>query len=207
MRYQGRITIWNDDKGFGFITPNGGSDKVFLHISAFSSRQRRPVGNEIVTYELAVDGKGRPQAKLVAFVGERLAPPKPAGRSNIPPLFAVGFLLVVIATVMGGRLPAAVLGLYFVASIVSFFAYAFDKSAAQRNQWRTQESTLHLFALIGGWPGALAAQRLLRHKSAKTSFQAVFWGTVVLNCGAFYWLLTPNGGQWIQSVLRHSFST
>lgn len=204
MRYQGRITTWKDDKGFGFITPNGGGEKVFLHISSFSNRQRRPEGNELVTYELSVDGKGRPQAKSAAFVGERPAPSKATGQSNIPPLFAVCFLLFVIAIVIGGRIPAAILGLYLVASIVSFFAYAFDKSAAQRNQWRTQESTLHLFALIGGWPGALAAQRLLRHKSAKTSFQAVFWGTVILNCGALAWLLSPTGGQWIQSVLRHS---
>jgi uncharacterized membrane protein YsdA (DUF1294 family)/cold shock CspA family protein len=195
MRYQGRITTWRDDKGFGFITPNGGSDQVFLHISSFSSRQRRPEGNELVTYELAVDGKGRPQAKSSAFVGERPAPSKATGQSNIPPLFAVCFLLFVIATVLGGRLPASVLALYLVASIVSFFAYAFDKSAAQRNQWRTQESTLHLFALIGGWPGALAAQRLLRHKSAKTSFQAIFWITVVLNCGALGWLLSSSGAR------------
>jgi len=84
---------------------------------------------------------------------------------------------------------------------VAFFAYAFDKSAALRNQWRTQESTLHLFALVGGWPGALAAQRLLRHKSAKASFQATFWVTVVLNCGALGWLFSPSGARTLQSVL------
>jgi uncharacterized membrane protein YsdA (DUF1294 family)/cold shock CspA family protein len=203
MRYQGRITIWNDDKGFGFVTPNGSSDKVFIHISAFSNRQHRPEGNELVTYELAVDGKGRTQAKSAAFVGDRLAQTKPVGRSSIPPLFAACFLLFVIATVIGGRIPAVVLGGYLVASLVTFLAYAFDKSAAQRNQWRTQENTLHLFALIGGWPGALAAQRLLRHKSAKMSFLAAFWATVILNCGALAWLLTSTGSQWIQSVLHH----
>lgn len=200
MRYKGRITTWRDDKGFGFITPNGGGDQVFLHISSFSNRQRRPEGNELVTYELTVDIKGRPQAKSVAFVGEQAAPSKATGRSNIPTLFAVCFLLFVIAAVIGGRLPASVLALYLVASIVSFFAYAFDKSAARQNQWRTQESTLHLFALIGGWPGALAAQRLLRHKSAKTSFQAIFWITVVLNCGALGWLLSSSGSKMLHFV-------
>ena len=200
MRYQGRITTWRDDKGFGFITPNGGGDQIFLHISSFSNRQRRPEGNELVTYELTVDGKRRPQAKSVAFVGDRPAPSKATGQSNIPTLFAVCFLLFVIAAVIGGRLPASVLALYLVASIVSFFAYAFDKSAARQNQWRTQEGTLHLFALIGGWPGALAAQRLLRHKSAKTSFQAIFWITVVLNCGALGWLLSSSGSKMLHFV-------
>jgi len=201
MRYQGRITKWKDDKGFGFITPNGGSEQVFVHISSFSNRQRRPEGNEIVTYELKVDAKGRAQANTVAFVGERPTPSAPPGRSNFPPVFAVCFLVFVVVAVVAGRLPIAVLALYLVASLVAFFAYAFDKSAALRNQWRTQESTLHLFALLGGWPGALAAQRLLRHKSAKASFQATFWVTVVLNCGALGWLFLPSGARALQSVL------
>lgn len=201
MRYQGRITTWKDDKGFGFITPNGGGEQIFVHINSFSSRQRRPEGNELVTYELTVDGKGRSQAKTVAFVGRRPTPPKAPGRSNLPPIFAVCFLVFLVGAVAAGRLPSTVLVLYTIASIVAFFVYAFDKSAALRNQWRTQESTLHLFALLGGWPGALGAQRLLRHKSAKASFQATFWVTVVLNCGALGWLLSPSGTKTLNSLL------
>ena len=116
-------------------------------------------------------------------------------------LFAFCFLLLVAGAVFAGRLPVVVLGLYLVANLVAFFAYAVDKSAAQRNQWRTQESTLHLFGLVGGWPGALAAQRLLRHKSAKASFQFTFWITIVLNCGALGWLLSPSGARALQSLL------
>ena len=201
MRYQGQITTWKDDRGFGFITPNGGGEPVFVHINSFSNRQRRPEGNELVTYELTVDIKGRCQAKTVAFVGERLAQPKAPGRSNFPPIFAICFLAFVVGAVISGRLPSALLALYTITSIIAFLAYAFDKSAALRNQWRTQESTLHLFALLGGWPGALAAQRLLRHKSAKTSFQAMFWITVVLNCGALGWLLSPTGNRTLKSLL------
>lgn len=201
MRNQGRITTWKDDKGFGFITPKGGGEQVFVHISAFSSRQRRPEGNEFVTYELTVDGKGRSQAKAVAFVGERAkSRTSSPGRGKFVPIFAVCFLIFVVAMVFSGRLPIVVLGLYLAASVVAFLTYAFDKSAAIQNQWRTQESTLHLFALLGGWPGALAAQRLLRHKSAKASFQFTFWVTVVLNCGALGWLLSPSGASALHSV-------
>jgi uncharacterized membrane protein YsdA (DUF1294 family)/cold shock CspA family protein len=201
MRYQGRITTWNDDKGFGFITPHGGGERVFVHISAFTNRQRRPSGSEIVTYDLKVDGKRRTQANTVAFVGEQATASIRATRSNIPPIFAFCFLFFVAAASFSGRLPIAVLLLYLVSSIVAFLAYAFDKSSALRGEWRTQESTLHLFALIGGWPGALAAQRLLRHKSAKTSFQTVFWVTVGLNCGALGWLLSPSGAIKLHSLL------
>ena len=35
MRVKGKITKWNDDKGFGFIKPNAGGNQTFLHISAF----------------------------------------------------------------------------------------------------------------------------------------------------------------------------
>ena len=203
MRCQGRITTWKDDKGFGFITPNGGVSQIFVHINSFSNRQRRPAGNEIVTYELKVDGKGRAQASAVAFVGEQVVPKSSSsfGYSSIPLLFACGFLIFVAASVFAGKLPKAVLALYLVASVIAFFAYAIDKSAALNNRWRTQESTLHLFALFGGWPGALVAQRFIRHKSKKISFQAVFWGTVFLNCGVLGWLFTSTGATMLRSIL------
>lgn len=201
MRYQGKISNWKDDQGFGFITPNSGGKQVFVHIRSFSNRQRRPAGNEIVTYELKTDANGRSHAESVAFVGERMPAATSSERSNILPILTFVFLVFVAGAVFSGKLPFAVLGLYLVASTIAFGAYALDKSAARNNQWRTQESTLHLFALAGGWPGALAAQRLLRHKSRKQSFQVVFWITVTLNCGALGWLFTPSGTETLYSIL------
>ena len=40
--------------------------------------------------------------------------------------------------------------------------------------------------LLGGWPGALLAQQLLRHKTKKTSYQGVFWLIVLVH--QVYWL-------------------
>jgi uncharacterized membrane protein YsdA (DUF1294 family) len=88
-----------------------------------------------------------------------------------------------------GKLPIAVVVLYFAASAATFVAYAIDKSAATRDTWRIRESTLHLLAVIGGWPGALVAQQALRHKSRKPSFRTTFWFTVLLNCAGLAWLL------------------
>jgi uncharacterized membrane protein YsdA (DUF1294 family)/cold shock CspA family protein len=201
MRFQGRITSWMDNKGFGFITPNGGGKHVFVHISAFANRQRRPEGDELVTYELTVDEKGRRQAMQVAFVGE---PTRGDGKSILtwlPTLFTAGFLAFLAAMVMAGRLPMAVLGSYVTASIVAFLAYRIDKSAAENDRWRIAENTLHTFGLLGGWPGALAAQRMFRHKSSKASFQGMFWVTVVLNCCALGWLLTASGSAALRAVL------
>lgn len=200
MRYQGKITTWKDDKGFGFITPNADGKQVFVHINSFSNRQRRPVGNESVTYELKVDAKGRAQAENVTFAGERIPSPGPPGRSNIPLSLAALFLAFVAGATFAGKLPLAVLGLYLAASAVAFIAYALDKAAAKSDRWRTHESTLHLFGLMGGWPGALAAQRLLRHKWKKASFQVVFWATVILNCAALGWLLSSSGVGTLRSI-------
>lgn len=193
MRYQGKISSWKDEQGFGFITPNGGGERVFVHIQSFSNRHRRPAGNDIVTYALRRDANGRPQADEVGFVDKRAPTSAPPGRGSVSLGFAAAFLLFVAGSALAGRLPMPLLGWHLMASLVAFAAYAFDKFAARNDRWRTRESTLHLFALVGGWPGALAAQRLLRHKSSKRSFQIGFWVTVVLNCGALAWLLTSAG--------------
>lgn len=71
--------------------------------------------------------------------------------------------------------------LYAVLSAITFILYAIDKSAARRQARRIPENTLHMWALLGGWPGALLAQQLLRHKTVKRSFRIRFWTTLLLN--------------------------
>ena len=71
MRYQGKITNWKNDHGFGFVTPNGGGEKAFVHIKAFSTRSRRPIEGDLITYELATDEKRRFQAENIRFTGKR----------------------------------------------------------------------------------------------------------------------------------------
>ena len=115
-------------------------------------------------------------------------------------LIAATFLTIVASLAIAGSLPLAVLALYLVASVIAFGAYAVDKSAARKNRWRIPESTLHLIGLSGGWPGALIARHVFRHKSKKRSFIASFWGTVVLNCGALVWLLSPQGQGFLVSL-------
>lgn len=104
-----------------------------------------------------------------------------SGSSLMPLLLVVIFLAGLIGAAQQHMLPVGIAGMYLTLSLLTFIAYAIDKSAAKRNKWRTKESTLHLLALMGGWPGALFAQNLLRHKSVKASFRNVFWLTVVAN--------------------------
>lgn len=203
MRHQGRITQWKDEQGYGFIAPNGGGECVFLHIKAFRPRQPRPAGDEIVSYTLSRDPAGRPCAAAVTFVRGRER--ATVGMMAGPGAWALGscgvFVAGLILSALGGKLPMTVLSLYASASVITFVAYGLDKRAARNGRWRTRESTLHLLALLGGWPGALLAQKTLRHKSAKTSFLAMFWITVLLNGGALYVFLTSHGAASLRAAL------
>lgn len=70
---------------------------------------------------------------------------------------------------------------YGVVSVVAFLLYWSDKRKARADTWRTPENVLHAVELAGGWPGALLAQQLFRHKTRKVSFQIVFWFIVLLH--------------------------
>jgi uncharacterized membrane protein YsdA (DUF1294 family)/cold shock CspA family protein len=70
---------------------------------------------------------------------------------------------------------------YLFFSLTTFTVYAVDKIKAYRDEWRVSEKTLHLLELLGGWPGALIAQRTIRHKNKKTSFQVIFWLIVIIH--------------------------
>jgi uncharacterized membrane protein YsdA (DUF1294 family) len=115
------------------------------------------------------------------------------GTGMAAPAFAVLFLMAIAILSLTGTLSIWFLAAYAVLGCTTFLAYAIDKSAAKEGRRRTPESTLHLFALLGGWPGALAAQRVLRHKSVKEEFQNVFRATVFLHCAAMGWLLWSHG--------------
>lgn len=159
MRYQGKVKNWKDDQGFGFVTPNGGGQIAFVHIKAFSNRSDRPVEGDIITYELATDEGGRFIAKNIRFAGSVATSGISDKSSSLGTSFGITFVLLLILSALLGQLPLAIAVLYFTSSIVTFLAYAIDKSAAQNDRWRTKESTLHLLGLIGGWPGALLAQK------------------------------------------------
>ncbi|HET6805291.1 MAG TPA: cold shock and DUF1294 domain-containing protein [Frateuria sp.] len=204
MRYQGRITRWHDERGFGYITPHGSGDDLFVHVRALSGWRTRPAVGEIVTYGHARDARGRPCAAAVRRVDLRPArmAPRPATPDRGVGWLPAGFMAALVAAVVTGRLPIAVPAACAVVSALTFVVYALDKSAARQGRWRTREQTLHLLALAGGWPGALAAQRLLRHKSRKASFRGVFWLTVLANVAGVAWLASARGAAFLEA-LRH----
>ncbi len=111
---------------------------------------------------------------------------KPASKhtnrpSNTGSVLAGLFLLALVPATVLADVPTLAAAAYFLMSTVTFTAYALDKQFAREGRWRISESTLLGLALFGGWPGALLAQDLLRHKTKKASFRVALWVTVVLN--------------------------
>ena len=202
MLRRGSITLWNDDKGFGFITPNAGGKQLFFHIKSCNPQNRRPEINQPATYSLSVDKQGRPCAIKVILPDNDCALKNKKKEGGLSVIGAACFLGFVCFSVFTDKIPTLILALYLGASLITFIVYALDKSAARKGAWRISENTLHLLSLIGGWPGALIAQQKLRHKSRKQPFRFIFWITVLVNCGAFIWLFTPTGTATLQSFIH-----
>lgn len=80
-----------------------------------------------------------------------------------------------------GRITGEVVAGLLLLDVIAFAAYAFDKRAARGGRWRIPEAHLHLLEALGGWPGALVARHLLRHKSAKRAYGVVLWAIVALH--------------------------
>ncbi|TGN40318.1 DUF1294 domain-containing protein [Marinobacter confluentis] len=188
MNQKGLLTAWSDDKGFGFITPEAGGERVFAHISVYAG-QGRPVSDRKVKYTVTRDAQGRLRAGRFEYLGAAGIGAKFAPGTLLAGVFVLGFFALLASLFYQHYLPISVLAAYGGVSVVSFVMYGMDKAAAQRGGQRTAENTLHLFEVCCGWPGALMAQQVFRHKTRKGSYQFVFWLAVLANLGALGWLM------------------
>ena len=201
MRFKGTLTAWNDERGFGFLQSAQGGEAIFVHATAFGARAGRPQVGQTFSFEIEAGPRGRKRAKNVLPARTARAR-RPRGSRRPAPwstasLFAIPLFLGAYAVITYlWRPPLAIAGMYAVASLAAFLAYALDKSAAARRAWRIPERTLHLLALACGWPGALLAQQVLRHKSAKAEFRIAFWATVILNVAGLLVLCSPWGRRY-----------
>ena len=117
------------------------------------------------------------------------SPSRPAKRrfdpASLAVLAAFALAYAVVAVVRG--VPSWVHLLYAGASTLCFAFYAVDKAAARAGRDRISESMLLSLGFIGGWPGALVAQQVFRHKTVKRLFRVRFWLSVAANVAIFAW--------------------
>lgn len=193
MRLEGTLRSWNEDRGFGFIHPRDGGEDVFVHISAFRTREIRPDSNQRVTYEVEPGQHGKLRARNVEQLLSDTTPPsaipeRVARRDAYGWLALLLFIFLYAALSMSGGVSPLFAALYVLASVVTIAIYAWDKRSSIRGGWRVPESTLLILGLVGGWPGAIIAQQAIRHKSKKPSFRRAFWATVLMNVALFIFL-------------------
>jgi uncharacterized membrane protein YsdA (DUF1294 family)/cold shock CspA family protein len=201
VNQKGSLTSWNDAKGFGFITPEHGGERLFAHISAYQGRGR-PSASRKVVYSQTKDEKGRLRATSFQYAG--------VARHRVAVAPGVSVALLIAAAVGGavstlylqGYVPVLLPVAYGVMSLVTFLMYAIDKGAAESGNRRVPEGRLHLFELLCGWPGALVGQQFFRHKTRKTSFQVVFWFYVILNLAVLGWLLFWPNAEFARQALE-----
>ena len=186
---KGRLTQWDDAKGYGFITPDDDSPKLFVHIKAFGLRPQRPFIGERLSFSEGRDAQGKRRAVDVQSLEPRpAAAPRDDGRVL---LLIPAFACLVLIVHLMWHLPNWFWGAYSAMSTATFIVYWLDKRASVRGGWRVAEGTLHWLSLACGWPGALLAQHLLRHKSAKQKFRRIYWLTVAVNIAGFVAAFTP----------------
>jgi uncharacterized membrane protein YsdA (DUF1294 family)/cold shock CspA family protein len=176
----GMITQWVDGKGYGWLVSGG--KRYFVHIKDFDRGQRRPMEGEEVRFIPGIDPKGRTCAKRVKLVKDGSVRVGSGGSVSTGGWIRLCLLLVLPLLALP-RLPVPwwmVVVWMLMVSWVTGGLYAHDKQQAVSRGWRVSEGSLHLAEILGGWPGALLAQRRLRHKCSKPGYQAVFWIIVVI---------------------------
>ncbi len=181
---QGILVKWNDARGFGFLTPDEGGDDIFIHASSFASGERRPRQGDRIIYTLDENSERR-RAKTSRYPG-----------LSARQLRYLGFILagigsgLVISQAAGLIRLGFVTNAYLIVSLITFAAYWADKKRAEEDMWRIAETSLHVMAILGGWPGALLAQRALGHKTRKRGFQVFLWTIVSVHVAAWIFWFT-----------------
>ena len=114
MRFEGTLSKWNDDRGFGFIQPTEGGQELFAHVSAFPRDGQRPQLNEKLSFEVTLGQGGkkqaiaiqRPRSAAAPLNDQRRASPAPqqARRSHARSDESSGWVSKLIALVLVGTL-------------------------------------------------------------------------------------------------------
>ena len=117
MRTHGTLTRWNDERGFGFITPARNDGDIFVHISAFPRDGVRPRLNELISFDIETTSDGKQRAIRVMRPGQKPNSAPPPRSSRRP-----------AANLLGGAISLLALG---AVGTYGYTSYLQDRSVAE----------------------------------------------------------------------------
>lgn len=91
------------------------------------------------------------------------------------------YVLFAVAATASSIRHTCLYSLWSILNILTMLIYVWDKVCSKWRLSRISENNLLLFGVLGGWPGAIFAQQLSRHKTRKLSFQIKFVVTILVN--------------------------
>jgi uncharacterized membrane protein YsdA (DUF1294 family)/cold shock CspA family protein len=192
MVQHGELIEWNDERGFGFIHPDSGGPRLFVHISQIGRIATRPRLGDRVSYAIGRGRDGGPAAVNVTIAGANPVKARALARGTGPaarpsrhhtaryPAAALLAALVLAGTATGLVSPYLSLA-YAAMGAISACVYYADKRQAEAGRWRTSEARLHSIDLLFGIIGGLLAQQIFRHKTAKPEFALTSAAIAVLH--------------------------
>ncbi|EME8536302.1 DUF1294 domain-containing protein [Salmonella enterica] len=90
--------------------------------------------------------------------------------------------LILISAAVGSIFTSHPVMMWFLlTNVLTLVIYGIDKTAARKTWRRVPESTLLVFGVVGGWPGAIVGQQLFRHKTQKQPFKTYFIISVLVS--------------------------
>ncbi len=208
-RLQGTVSYWRDDKGFGFVTTDR-AERLFFHIRDFQQAPiRRPQQGDRLSFQLGFDKQQRSYACMLQL-DELVAPLPKSNQTTATDFYQIRhqawcfrylFFALLLVSLLAGSFVFTVPLFYLEASLFTYWLYQIDKKLACSGQnSRLPEESLQMFSLIGGWPGALVAQKRLHHKVHKAPFQREFRFVIYGNSCFLLWLLSDSGTDFLQKV-------
>lgn len=175
-RQEGVVTEWAPRSSFGYA--QSGGERAFLYIGNFIKRAKWPEKDDRVSFEWGKDPQGRPCAVEIVLLSRGSV----LSWAHFVVLAALLVLPGLAVPKIAGWLSPWWIGLCVViTSGLATLNLWLDKRYAITARFRIPEATLHLFELMGGWPGSYLAQRFLRHKISKKSYQVIFWLIVAIH--------------------------
>lgn len=170
-----RIIEWDEANGYGSLAHETG--RVFLHTRNFKHHHRIPRLGDTVLYQIGLDDRKREIAVHAVLLrcGGLFHHLKPTWPSLL-------LVMPIVAIIFAPTPYPFWYSLAYILSI-SIITYIVMQRTYRRSYSTHKlppDSTLHIFELIGGWPGSYVAQHSRTMPGRRLGYRLAYWAIVII---------------------------